>query len=222
MKKDLIITIDGPSASGKTSLSRELSRKLRVPWVSTGIFYRGIGYISKLQHVDLQDEVAVEALVKADIWKVKLTQDFTQFLLNGKDVTSELQAEEVGLLASRISRLPKVRSALLDAQRMCASNGSLIAEGRDCGTVVFPNADLKFFVTASAENRALRRANESGADLATVKVSQVERDKSDKERQTAPLVVPEGSIAVDSTGLTLEEVVRLAESHVLKFQSHRK
>lgn len=210
-----VVTIDGPAASGKSSVSRELARRLGWKWVSTGTFYRGLAWAANELGLDLSDEGALVAFAASGRWKVELTAPTTCFYLDGVDRTDDISKESVGSLASRISSYPRVRLALLDAQRQCARLGSgLIAEGRDCGTVVFPQAQVKVFLTARAEDRAQRRALEEGRSLQATITEQERRDHQDASRKTAPMVAPDGAHQIDTTGSTLEEVVEKIENLV--------
>ena len=150
-----IVTIDGPAASGKSSVSREVAKRFGWSWVSTGAFYRGLAYVAHALGVDASDEAMIVRACETADWEVRMTLDDTLVFLNGRDVSREIALEENGSRASKISSFPKVRAALLDAQRQCAKGvEGLIAEGRDCGTVVFPQARVKIFLTARAEDRA--------------------------------------------------------------------
>lgn len=210
-----VVTIDGPAASGKSSVSRELANRLGWRWVSTGTFYRGLAWAAFEAGVDLDDEGALVQFAAGGRWKVELTPQTTRFYLDEIDRTEDLSKEAVGSLASKISSYPRVRLALLDAQRQCASDEQgLIAEGRDCGTVVFPDAEVKVFLTARAEDRAQRRALEEGRSLEATITEQERRDHQDASRKAAPMVAPEGAHQIDTTGLTLEEVVFRIESLV--------
>ncbi len=212
----VVVTIDGPAASGKSSVSRELARRFGWVWVSTGAFYRGVAWAAHHSGVNLDDEEAVAAFALSTAWRVRLDLDQTRFELHGEDSTDEIMKEAVGLLASKISSYPKVRQALLDAQRRCALGvKGLIAEGRDCGSVVFPQAVVKIFLTARAEARAARRATEEGRDPGDVVEQQKRRDQQDASRKAAPMVQPEGSLAIDTSGLTLNEVVDQIEMLIL-------
>lgn len=203
-----VITIDGPAASGKSSVSRELSRLFKVPWVSTGAFYRGLAYVAIQQKIDLTDIVALTELAMSDIWRVEMTQEKTRVLYKSKDVTDFIFQEDVGNVASKISHYPEVRSSLLDVQRLCAFvDHGLVAEGRDCGTVVFPQAEVKVYLTASSENRAHRRAQELGLDEKELAVQQKQRDEQDSTRKVAPLQIPKDALVVDTTTLSLNDAI---------------
>jgi len=207
-----IITIDGPAASGKSSVSREISKRLGWPWVSTGAFYRGLGFVALELGVDLDDADGLSELAKnQSIWHIKLDQERTQVIFKGQDVTRLIHCEDVGAVASRISQLPQVRFSLLGVQRQCYQKEmGLVAEGRDCGTVVFPNATVKIYLTADEESRAIRRAYEQGASVSEISQMQKERDTQDKNRKVAPMVKADDAIVLDTSHLTLEQVVQEA------------
>ncbi len=210
-----VVTIDGPAASGKSSVSRELASRLGWRWVSTGTFYRGLAWAASEAGLDLEDEGALVQFAAGGRWKVELTPQTTRFYMDGVDRTDDLNKETVGSLASKISSYPRVRLALLDAQRQCATlDQGLIAEGRDCGTVVFPRAEVKVFLTARAEDRAQRRALEEGRSLEATITEQERRDHQDASRKAAPMMAPEGAHQIDTTGSTLEEVVTQIENLV--------
>ena len=211
-----VITIDGPAASGKSSVSRELSKKLGIPWVSTGAFYRGLAYVAQQMKTNLDDPVALSELCFSKIWKIVLATEKTQVWFHDKDVTEKISHEDVGNIASKISHFPEVRQSLLDHQRNCAvDNKGLIAEGRDCGTVVFPLAEVKIYLTARSEDRALRRAQELGLDKDILKAQQKQRDIQDSTRKIAPMQVPAEALVVDSSELTLEQVVEKAYDYAI-------
>lgn len=210
-----VITIDGPAASGKSSVSRELAARLGWNWLSTGAFYRGLAYVAYKEGVALDDETALAELAAADLWQVRMSPAQTLVCYRGEDVTLEIFKEKVGTSASILSQYPAVRSALLLGQRACAEiPPGLVAEGRDCGTVVFPQAEMKFFLTASQEDRALRRAQECGDSLDQARARQQERDQRDQTRKTAPLAIPKDAEVVDTTGFSLQEVVGQVEEKI--------
>lgn len=210
-----VVTIDGPAASGKTSVSRELATRLGWNWVSTGAFYRGLAYVGQQLNVDFTDEGALARLVDNRDWEVRMDHEKTRVILRGKDVTNEINREEVGSLASKISSFPKVRAALLEAQRRCATGVSgLVAEGRDCGTVVFPAANVKFFLTARSEDRAARRAQEQGKTMEETHDLQKVRDAQDANRKAAPMQASSDSFTVDTSDLNFFEVVDKVEKEV--------
>lgn len=204
-----VITIDGPAASGKSSVSRGVAEALGWNWVSTGAFYRGLGFVAQMERIDPEDVSELVKVCNSDIWEVKMSAGDTLVLYKNEDVTEKIKDEDVGRFASKVSPYPEVRSALLQAQRNCLeiSEKGLVAEGRDCGTVVFPQAALKIFLTARDEDRAQRRAVEQGKDMQEVLKSQEKRDRQDSSRATAPLQVPEGAHVIDTSQLDLAGVI---------------
>lgn len=204
----MVVTIDGPAASGKSSVSRELARRLGWSWVSTGAFYRGLAFAALQLQIDLDDVSALAELTHNPVWSVRMFDERTRVFFKDQDVTDLIAHEDVGSFASKVSHYPEVRKALLEAQRNC-SNGpmGLVAEGRDCGTVVFPKAEAKVYLTASSEHRAARRAAELGLDQGDMVKAQKQRDHQDSTRKVAPMAVPEDALIVDTTELNLSEVV---------------
>lgn len=210
-----VVTIDGPAASGKSSVSRELARRLGWKWISTGAFYRGLAYVAHEEQIDLNDEVALAELAHSSIWSVEMEAERTEVYYHGRSVTDAISKEEVGLWASQVSRLPKVRESLLQSQRDCEKKTKgLVAEGRDCGTVVFPQAPIKVYLTADQVRRATRRAQDMGLSVEETVASQKVRDLQDSSRKAAPLQVPENGWILDTSDLTLLEAVGLIEKRV--------
>ena len=202
-----LITIDGPAASGKTTVSRELARALRIPFVSTGSFYRALAYMVQLSQVSPTNEPEILRLIDFKVWSVQLTTERTRILHQGQDVTEACNQESVGSLASQISSLSLVRKALLQAQRDCYRAPGLVAEGRDCGTVVFPDAHVKFYLTAHSESRADRRAQEQGLSRSETARAQKQRDFQDQTRASAPLQIPDKAHVIDTSDMSLQEVI---------------
>ncbi|MGZ3773987.1 MAG: (d)CMP kinase [Pseudobdellovibrionaceae bacterium] len=204
----LVVTIDGPAASGKSSVSRELARRLGWEWVSTGAFYRGLAFAALQLQIELDDVKSLSELTHNPVWSVRTDDQKTHVIFKDKDVTDLIAHEDVGNFASKVSHYPEVRKALLQAQRNCANGPKgLVAEGRDCGTVVFPDAQAKVYLTASSEHRAARRAAELGLDQEDMAKAQKQRDAQDSTRKAAPLAIPEDALVVDTTTLNLEQVV---------------
>lgn len=213
----MIITIDGPAASGKTTVSRALATDLGWSWVSTGAFYRGLAYVAQRMSVPLDDEGQLADLCHSSVWSVKMSLDNTRVYFKNEDVSAAIYSEQNGSAASQVSRHPRVRSNLLEAQRRCAQDLiGLVAEGRDCGTIVFPAAQVKIYLVADSESRAQRRSQEQGASLEEIKKAQSLRDLSDTSRATAPLqAAPEAHI-VDTSDMTLAQVVEKIRTIVRK------
>lgn len=209
MSENKLIAIDGPSASGKSSVSRLLSQRLGWQWVSTGAFYRGLAFaVMKKGFSPQKQKNELIQLVSDPIWKVQMEPGETQVFYDGGNVTSQIFGEDTGAIASQVSQIPEVRQALLERQRRCFDKEKgLIAEGRDCGTVVFPQAQLKIYLTAGAAQRAQRRSEEESSNLEKTMEMQKIRDREDSQRKQAPLKAAEDSVHIDSTHMSLEEVV---------------
>ena len=208
-----IITVDGPSGSGKGTVSRILARRLGWHLLDSGALYRLVALAGALREFPADDQMGHAALAaRLDVvFEVDAGGD-ERVLLEGRDVTRELRAEKTGNAASRVAVMPAVREALLERQRAFAMPPGLVADGRDMGTVVFPAAPVKVFLTASAEERALRRykqLKEKGlaANLAGLSQEILERDQRDSSRPVAPLRPAPDAVTIDSTGMTIEEVV---------------
>ena len=213
----IIVTIDGPAASGKTSVSRLIASRRGWIWVSTGAFYRGLAYVASRESVAVSDEPTLAKLCVSPIWRVEMGEDRTRVYLRDEDITEEIYSEEIGAAASLVSRFPKVRENLLTAQRACANSVSgLVAEGRDCGTVVFPKAQVKFYMTAGTLDRAERRARQQGGNVEEMHQAQVKRDHQDSSRQTAPMQIPLLAHVIDTTSMTLDQVVEQVDAIIVK------
>lgn len=216
-----VITIDGPAASGKSSVSRRLAERLGWNWVSTGAFYRAIALIAQQKGADFNNESQISSLISLPHWEVRMTPEITEVWYAEKNVTPLAFSETIGTLASRMSKFPKVRKMLLKAQRRCAEKGiGLIAEGRDCGTIVFPHAILKIYLTADPSQRALRRLEQEGGKLEEIKKSQQIRDINDSSRTHSPLQIPPDGILIDTSCMDLsgvvDEIEKLAKEKISK------
>lgn len=201
-----IITIDGPSASGKTALCRRISQRWgHWDWLSTGVFYRGLAYM--ILDLKLKEtEEWVECIKNTD-WAVKKLKKNTQFLYKGKDLTPWIYNMEMDQKASDIARVPEVRRAFIPYQRsQKESKRGLLAEGRDCGTAVFPNAGLKIYLTAQDPIRAQRRTQERNEPLDVVMSAQKQRDKRDSERSLNPLKKAESAWVVHTDQHSLDDI----------------
>ncbi|MCB9072382.1 MAG: (d)CMP kinase [Bdellovibrionaceae bacterium] len=220
---EYVITIDGPSASGKTSVSRDVANAFGWRWVSTGAFYRGLAVVALKEKIDFDDESALVRLANSPIWSVEMNPNETTVMYSGQRINPEIALDDTGMYASKISQYPLVRQALLPLQRACANkNHVLIAEGRDCGTVVFPNALIKIYLTASSDSRAQRRSIENTGSFEMVRTLQEERDRSDEERTHAPLQIPDGAQVIDSSTMNRDQVVDNAKRLIRQEFSRRK
>ena len=213
MKKGLLITIDGPAGSGKSTVSRLLAKKLSYLYLDTGALYRAVAWQVMRNGTSATDEEGVAELCRRTEIRLHLVDDFLKVFVDAQDVTEKIRTEPVGLLASTLSAMQVVRSSLLTIQRESGKKGGIIAEGRDMGTVVFPDADLKFFLDADVEERVRRRYMElvvrgEKVNYQSLKKDLLCRDRQDRERVVAPLKIPEGAILVDSTQLSIDAVVK--------------
>lgn len=210
MTKNLIIAIDGPSGAGKSTLGRMLARALNLLYIDTGSMYRAVALAVMESSISATDDVAVGSLAgRVDI-DLKGDPDSLRVTLGGSDVTEQIRSEEVTYLSSIISTIPEVRRAMVARQRELGQRGAVL-NGRDIGTVVFPDADVKFFLTAVPEERAQRRFGEErlqdpNASFAATFDDMKERDRRDSTRADSPLKAADDAILVDSTGLLIDEV----------------
>ncbi len=209
--KMVSIAIDGPSGAGKSTLARSAAAELGYLYVDTGAIYRTIGYYAHANHIDPKDEQAVASALPQVRVELTYGDDGLQhMLLNGQDVTKEIRLPEISLCASAVSAHPGVRAFLLEMQRELARTHNVIMDGRDIGTVVLPDADVKIFLTASPEARARRRMLEleqRGTPEPYEKIlKEIEqRDWDDSHRATAPLRQAEDAVLLDTTELNFEE-----------------
>jgi len=203
----LIIAIDGPSGSGKGTLARGLARALGYRHVDTGAMYRAVAWRAHQLGHALDDEDVIATLAAT----ATLTQDDDRFTIDGHDVTRAIRTPDIDQSAARVARLPRVRAALVARQRALGAQGGVVMEGRDIGTVVFPDAHVKVYLDASAEERARRRASDpahTGAltDVGDVRTAMAARDQSDTTRKVAPLQAAPDAVYLDTTGVGAEEV----------------
>ena len=205
-----VITIDGAASSGKSSLSRELSEKLGWKWLSTGVFYRGMAFVGNREGFHTEKDYM--NLIQSETWEVRISFPKSLFFYKGEDITDELYHRKVDELSSLFSGKTIFRKALIPFQRdIFKKEGALIAEGRDCGTVLFPKAPLKIFLLADDQIRAERRAKDRNSEKKDILKEQKSRDKRDKTRLFAPLKRPEGSLIINTGKYSLEEI--LAQIH---------
>ncbi|HEV8722499.1 MAG TPA: (d)CMP kinase [Candidatus Binatia bacterium] len=207
----MIIAIDGPSGAGKSTLAKRLARELGFIYLDTGAMYRALALKALRQGVDLADDARLARLVESTEIDLQEDNGTLEVLLDGINVADEIRTPEVSQLASKVSALKIVRARMLDLQRGMGQRGSVVAEGRDIGTVVFPNAEVKIFLDASAEERARRRYAElraagRPADLSETLREMKERDKRDSERDLAPLRMADDALRIDSSNASADSV----------------
>jgi CMP/dCMP kinase len=206
----MIIAIDGPSGSGKSTLGRMLARELNLLYIDTGSMYRAVALATIDAQLDPADtDVIVELAARVDI-DLEGDPDSLNVRLNGRDVTEEIRSESVTAMSSVVSTIPGVRRAMVARQRALGQRGAVL-NGRDIGTVVFPDADIKFFLDAKPEERAERRYKEDILTNTAVSLEQtlaemIERDRRDTSRADSPLKVADDAIVIDSTGLSIQQV----------------
>src|SRR5919109_2388852 len=193
----MVVAIDGPAGAGKSTVARGAARALGFTYMDSGAMYRTVGLMTS-RH-------GGPAAERAEELDIELGE---RVVANGEDVTEAIRTPEVSEAASRVATNPRVRAALVDKQRELLAAGDWVAEGRDIGTVVAPDAPVKVFLTASAEERARRRAAELGADVDTVLRDQALRDAQDSTREHSPLQLAPGAVELDTTGLAVDEVVK--------------
>jgi cytidylate kinase len=193
----MVVAIDGPAGAGKSTVAREAARALGFTYLDSGAMYRAVGLMA-IRHGGPPADRAAELDIQLD----------DRVLANGEDVTDAIRTPEVAEAASRVATDPGVREALVRKQRELLDGGDWVAEGRDIGTVVAPDAEVKVFLTASPEERARRRAEELGTDVDTVLRDQALRDAQDRDREHSPLKMAPGAVELDTSGLTVGEVVQ--------------
>lgn len=210
--KKISIAIDGPAGAGKSTIAKEISRKLNYIYIDTGAMYRAIGLYYLNNKIDINDEKLINEMI--DNIKIEITyvDSLQQIILNGENVTNLIRTEEVSHAASVVSTYQKVREKLVSLQRELAESTNVVMDGRDIGTVVLPNASVKIFLTASTEERAKRRYKEllekgQNVDLESIKKDIEERDYRDMNRENSPLKQASDAILVDTSNMTIEEVI---------------
>ncbi len=222
------IAIDGPSGAGKSTVAKALAKKLGIVYVDTGALYRTIGYAAVSCGISTKDALALEALLPDIHIDVKYENGVQCVYLNGENLGDRIRRPEISMAASDVSAIPAVRAFLLDTQRDIARRNSVVMDGRDIGTVILPDADVKVFMVASAEARALRRTKEleekgMPANYEDVLREMKERDAQDSGRAIAPAIPAPDAIHLDNSGMSVEEsvdaVIRLIEPHMDKLRA---
>lgn len=213
--KEFIVTVDGPAGSGKSTIAKIIAKKYGFTYLDTGAMYRMIALYALKNSIDLQDSKAIETMLK----NTKLDIVGNQFFLNGKDVSDEIRTPRVSAIVSPVSAIKEVRVKLVDLQREISKGKSVILDGRDIGTVVFPNGDVKIYLVASPEERAKRRLKEYEekgveADYESVLASIKERDFIDSTRKESPLKKAEDAHEIDSSTMSIDEVVEVISKYI--------
>lgn len=204
----VVVALDGPSGSGKSSTSRGVAKQLGLRYLDTGAMFRAITWSMLQAGIDVRDADAVAARAKDPVIVSGTDPENPTITVDGTDVATAIRGEDVTGAVSPVSAVPEVRARLLDLQREVIGTGGIVVEGRDIGSVVAPDAEVKVYLTADPSARAIRRAaEEGGSDVAATRDSLLARDRIDSSRATAPLVVPEGSVHIDTTELTLQQVI---------------
>jgi cytidylate kinase len=221
MSKGLIIAIDGPAGSGKSTSAKLIAKKLGYLYIDTGAMYRAITYLA-LKNEALKDESRILELARKSKIELKYNDENLVVMLNDQDVSIEIRSSDVNTHVSDVSKISAVRKLLVEKQRKIGEKGSgVVMEGRDIGTVVFPNADVKIFLTASIDTRADRRAKEYTQNGSEVIVENIRnnlsnRDKIDSSRKDSPLTKAADAISIDTTDVTIDEQVSLIIKEVKK------
>ncbi|MBO6178589.1 MAG: (d)CMP kinase [Selenomonadaceae bacterium] len=209
--KKIVVAIDGPAGAGKSTVSQIAAKKLGFTYIDTGAMYRAVAWKALQKKVEITDDVILSVLPGIEI-TLSYKDGKTKVFVGDKEVTEEIRTPEINKIVSKVAALPKVREKLTELQRKMGESGNVLMDGRDIGTFVFPNAEVKIFLTASVEERARRRYEELklkgfDVDLKEIEKDIERRDKLDSERETAPLKQAKDAVLLDTTGLSIDEVV---------------
>jgi len=212
MQRKMIITIDGPAGAGKSTVSRIVAKRLGYIYLDTGSLYRALAYKALKSKINVDDMEALDSLCSNISISLKNIDGQMKVYVDGEDVGDKLRTEELGLAASKISAFPVVRQRLLELQREAGARGGVVTEGRDMGSVVFPDADYKFYLDANIEERIKRRYKElknkgDSSEFHSIRKDMLARDNQDSKREIAPLKPASSSIIIDSTKMSIPEVV---------------
>jgi len=222
MKKNgLVIAVDGPSGAGKSTLARILAQRLRYVYIDTGAMYRAIGWKAHREGIDPNDEKSLADLCARTEVSIENNNNDPRFYVDDINVTGLIRTPEMGMMASAVSKSPGVRARLLTLQRELGNKGGVVMDGRDIGTVVFPDADMKFFLDASAEERGKRRYLElkaKGMDVDPARITREiqERDQQDSGRTIAPLKKADDAQVIDTSTLSIDEVLERMLAEIAK------
>ncbi len=220
-KIGLVIAIDGPSGAGKSTTARLLAERLGYIYIDTGAMYRSIGWKATREGIDPADERGLAKLCARTAVTIKKDNKDPKVFVDGIDVSGEIRTPEMGMMASAVSKSPAVRARLLTLQRELGKSGGVVMDGRDIGTVVFPDADVKFYLDASADERGRRRFFELQAKGMAVDRVQItreigERDRQDSQREIAPLKRADDALLIDSSAMSVDEVLNRMISEIAK------
>ncbi|MBN1904318.1 MAG: (d)CMP kinase [Deltaproteobacteria bacterium] len=217
--KQPVITIDGPAGAGKSTVSRTLAKRLNLVYLDTGAMYRAVALQATRENIPFSDGNALYMMCENIDIHFKANGDKSAIFIDNDDVSAQIRMAEMDMLSSSVSAVPEVRKAMTALQRKIGEKGGIVAEGRDMGTVVFPDADFKFFVTASPEVRAKRRYDERKARNEDIDINNVEadirkRDEQDQSRKLAPLKPADDAILIDTSGMEIERVIEVILGHI--------
>ena len=215
----LTVAIDGPAGAGKSTVAKRLAKELGYTYMDTGAMYRAFAWKVKESAIDLENEEQLTAALRETRIELLEVPGGLRVLLDGSDVTTQIRAPEMGQLASKVSALGPVRERMVELQRAMGAHGGVVAEGRDIGTVVFPKAEVKIFLTAGSEERAQRRFGELRGQGKEVTLEETleemnQRDRRDEQRALAPLCKADDAIAIDSTGSSVDEVMAIVRGEI--------
>ncbi len=213
MNKKFVIAIDGPAASGKSTTAKQLAGKLKYIYIDTGAMYRASALCTLLQNMSLNDEAALNNMLNEISIKIEYAKDGNRIYLNGKDVSERIREADITKLSSQIAVIRIVREKMVELQRKIGEDGGVIMDGRDIGTVVFPNADFKFFMIADVKTRALRRWKEAKEKSEIISIGEIEkeliwRDENDSNREISPLKQADDAIPIDTSKMSIDEQVQ--------------
>ncbi len=224
-EKNFVITVDGPSGAGKSTISKQIATQLNLIYIDTGAMYRSVAWAAQKQGISLTDTAALDRLLSNIKIRFQSTDDKNLVFCNNHDVTTEIRTPQIDQLASAVSGIPLVRDALLPLQREAAQGCPAIIDGRDAGTVIFPEAELKIYLDADLKARARRRLKDQAAsaqiNLQSVTQAIADRDAADSSRSQAPLRMADDAILIDSTNLSIEDVCeKILQLFHARFNKH--